>query len=340
MATIKDIADKCGVSTAAVSLVLNNKPNRFSEKTKLSILKVAKELNYNPNHMAVSLVKGKSQVIGLIIPDIKNEYFSNLAYTIETKLSPHGYKIMLGNSNNLLEKEMFYSKTFLGYQVDALIIVPASNYKSEEWKKITRLIKSSKTPIIFLDRAPSDTNFPYFVSDNELGGYIATKHLLELGHTKIGCLTGPLSLLNTKRRMEGYERALKEYGITLRQKYIIEGDFRIESGISSLDYFIKQEVTSIFSFNDMMAYGLYREALKKSINIPKDISIIGFDNNVVSTFAYPPLSTIAQPLEKMCNEAIFYLIAKLNGENLETHYKICEPELIERDSVSIINNLY
>lgn len=336
MATIKDIADKCGVSTAAVSLVLNNKPNRFSNKTKQNIIRVAKELNYFPNNMAVSLVKGKSKVIGLIIPDIKNEYFSNLAYTIETKLSPHGYNIMLGNSSNLVNKELFYSKTFLGYRVDALLIVPASRYKSREWQKIVELTETSKTPIIFLDRAPVDTNYPYFISDNEYGGYIATNHLLRLGHRKIGCLTGPLSLLNTKMRMKGYERALKEYNIKTNNKYIIEGDFKIESGVSSLEYFIKKGVSAVFSFNDMMAYGLYRKAQENKIEIPDQISIIGFDDNVVSTFAYPPLSTIAQPVEQMCNEAIDYLIASLNGEKLDFNYKICDPELIIRDSVATL----
>lgn len=332
MVTLKDIADYCNVSVTAVSLVLNNKPNRFSSETKKKIINAAKELNYSPNHVALSLVKGKSHMIGLIIPDIKNEYFSNLAFTVENSLSPHSYTMMLGNSNNEAKKDILYAKNFLGYKADGLIIVSSSNYSENEWKEMSSLLNTSQTPIVFLDRSPLENIFPFFVTNNVSGGYIATKHLLSLGHRRIGVLTGPPFLKNTQDRLLGYEMALREFDLNLDKNLLFEGNFTVESGEASFHYFITKGVSAIFSFNDMMAYGLFRSAQNTTTAIPDDLSVVGFDNNTIGTISNPSLTTISQPIDEMCFQSTQYLMSKIYNTKTTLDSKQYEPKLIIRNS--------
>lgn len=332
MVTLKEIAKICGVSTTAVSVVLNDRPNRISKSIRTKILKTAEELNYRPNQLAASLSKGQTKVIGLIIPDLRNNYFSSMVASIHDFISPLEFKIMLGNTNDDPLKDISFSESFLSYNVDGLMIVISSNHTKKTSKRLNETLINTNKPIIFLDRESTSKNFHSFISDHKLGGYFATKHLLSLGHRKIGCLTGSMKLQSARERYQGYLEALKEYQIPEDKSLSFEGDYHLESGIASLPYFLKISVTAIFSSNDMMAFGLYNSAQSMNVKIPEDLSIIGFDNNILCKFAYPTLSSISQPLDKIVKSSCQYLLNKINKLPTHENGNIFSPKLIVRNS--------
>lgn len=332
MATLKDIAKICDVSVAAVSLVLNNKPNRISKSVRTEILNTAKKLNYQPNQLAKGLSKGNLNVIGLLIPDIKNNHFANMLSEIQDLLFPANYNIMVGNSNDDAHTEMSFIRSFLSYNVDGLIIVIASNHTSSTLKELNQILSDHKTPVVFLDRDPNLENYLKFSSNNRLGGYIATKHLVSLGHKRIGCLTGPLKSKSANERYQGYLDALKESNLMDTSNLYFEGDYKIKSGIASLPYFLKLNTTAIFASNDIMAFGLYHAAQNHNLIIPKDLSIIGFDNIELSKLIYPTLTSVMQPVSRIIKEGCQSLLSMIQNKQQRAKNYTYEPELIIRNS--------
>lgn len=332
MATLKDIAEKCNVSVAAVSLVLNDKPNRISETVKKDIIATAKELNYQPNQVARSLSKGKSNIIGLIIPDIRNNHFANILAEIEELLTPSGYNIMVGNSNDEAQSDLSFLRSFVSYNVDGLIVVTASNHTEATLKEIDQILIDSKIPIVFLDRDPNIKNYSSFTTNNRLGGYLATKHLISLGHKRIGCLTGPLKSKSAYGRYQGFLDALKEFDLFETSNIYFEGDYKIESGIASFPYFLRFNATAIFSSNDIMAIGLNHAAQSHNLTIPKDLSIVGFDDIDLAKLMYPTLTTVSQPVSKIIKNGCQTLLYKIRNKSHVAETKIYDPELIIRDS--------
>lgn len=315
-ATIKDIAKATGLSITTVSLVLNNKPNRIPQATRDVVLKAANELNYRPSHIAISMVTKKTSTIGLVLPDISNLYFSELAKVIETQFHANGYNVLLGNSNDSIERDFDYLNLFFERNVDAAIIVLSTQFKEKEKNYLYNMMKDDNIPIIILDRCMNDDRFLSVTLDQKLGGYLATNYLIKLGHKKIGCITGPNCLISATSRLEGYKSALLEAGIPFDKSLVFEGDFHVNSGSKALPYLLGQNVTAVFCANDMMAIGIYRESRRYHLTLPDDLSIVGFDDIFIDEFLEPPLTTIAQPVEKIGIQAVKLILSILDGNPL------------------------
>ena len=332
--TIKDIAKLANVSITTVSRVINNKSEGVSEETRNRILQLVKELGYQPNAIARGLVTKKTKTIGLIIPDISNPFFPDLARGVEDSAHIYGYNVFLCNTDDNLEKESEYINALKEKYVDGIIFTSSSIPKHEH---IMELVKSG-IPIVIMDRRVDSEDIYGVFLDNYEGGYIATKHLIDLGHKKIGCITGPLYTKSAKERLEGYKKALVENGMDVDERLIFEGDYKINSGIIGTEKLLgnNENVTAIFACNDLMAYGAYKTIRSYGYKIPDDISIVGFDDIQLSQILEPQLTTIKQPAYDMGLTAARMLIKLVEGKKLKKKIINFKPQLIIRQSTKNI----
>ena len=329
--TIKDVATEAGVSTTAVSLVLNGKSEKISEKTRKQIFEAVEKLNYRPNHIAMSMVTKMTHTIGLVLPDISNIYFSELSKLIEQTCYENGYNILYGNTNDMAHRDIDYINIFLDRNVDAIIVI-LSNSINEHLRDIQKIIADTDTPIIIVDRMLDVELATTVLVNQKLGGYLATQHLINLGHRSIGCITGPKNLYSSNERLSGYKEALEEAGIPVQDNLIYEGNFHRESGMEALPYLLGRGVTAIFSFNDMMALGVYKQASYYNLSIPDDLSIVGYDDIFISEFLTPPLTSIEQPVKKLAEETVNQVLGAINKKNRKNDLFIFEPLLKVRGS--------
>lgn len=334
-ATIKDVAQKSGYSIATVSLVMNNKNVSIPQETRDKIWKAADELDYRPNQLAVSMITKKTNVLGLIIPDNSNLFFADLSKAIEVAARRAGYNLIYGNSNNNSKRDIEYLKMFVDRRVDGIIYAKSTALNCENDRDCIRFFQKTTTPIVAVDRVVEDGNVSSIVLDHFLGGYLAARHLLQSGHTRIGCYTGPHNLNSSQERLNGCKFAFSEFDVPFDDSLVYEGTYQIGNECSALAYFINKGATAIFAFNDIMAYGIYREARQANLSIPQDLSVIGFDDTFFSEIIQPSLTTVRQPVRQM-GECVVETLLKLiqKGGDSKRHNYMFKPELIIRDSVA------
>lgn len=308
--TIKYIAQMAGVSVTTVSKIINKKDQDISDKTKEKVLKIIEDHNYVPSALATSLVTKKTNTIGLLVPDISNAFFSELARGVEDKANCEGYNVILCNTDDDPDKEIDYLNVLKAKYVDGIIFLSAalSNHSA------VIELNLQGFPVVVLDRTLSVENIITVCLDNIAGGYVATKHLAEFSHKKIGCITGPLRNKVAKHRFDGYKKALDEMQINFNKHYVYEGNFKTESGETGANELIKAGVTAIFACNDMMAYGVYKAGQLLGIKIPQDISVVGFDDIYLSEILVPPLTSVKQPAYEMGIMSVSMLIKSIKGE--------------------------
>lgn len=340
MTTIKDIAAKTNLSTSTVSIVLNNRASRIPKDTRDMVIKAAKELNYRPNQLAVGLVTKRTKTLGLIVPDIRNTFFSNLAKGIEDEARKKGWTVLLCNSNDSHKRDLEYIKMLAGKGVDGILYSMSADSSLENFKEKFSLIQKLGINFLMIDRyldfPPTFPKIDIVSLDHFKGGYLATKHLIDLEHEKIACVTGPQHLSESNDRLKGYRQALYENNIDYDDELIIEGDYHIESGRKAIDKLIEKDFTAVFAFNDMMAFGVLKGLRAYKLSIPGDISVIGYDNIYLSEILDVALTTIHQPIEVMGKGATEYFIDIIDGKKkpLESIPRY-SPELIIRESASI-----
>lgn len=338
-ATIRDIAEKAGVSITTVSLVLNGKELRIASATKKKIIQIANELNYRPNKLAVGLITKKTNTIGFIVPDISNSFFGELAKGAENEATNSNYNIILSNTNDNPDKDLEYMNILLDRGVDGIIMVPSYTSAGENSKKCYQLMEQCQKPLVLVDRIKIGGKYTSLATDHEMGGYLATKHLIENGHQKIACITGPLGILNSRLRFLGYKKALEDHKIAFRPKYVEEGNYHVEDGEKLAINLFKQDITAIFAFNDLMAYGVYKAASRQGLRVPEDISVIGFDDLFYSGIMEVPLTTIHQPSYEMGEAAVRKIVEFLSNQNASNENVLYKPELIIRNSVKNMNQV-
>ncbi|GAP14954.1 transcriptional regulator, LacI family [Longilinea arvoryzae] len=329
--TIKDVARAAQVSITTVSHVVNN--TRFVDPaTKQRVLTALEELGYQPNSLARSLRSGVTRTIGLVVPDASNLFFADVARKIEDIGFQQGYSVILCNSDNNPGKQSRYINTLLAKQVDGVIFISSGSEPDD----LMRLVENN-IPVVVADRDVPLELADVVLLDNEQAGYDATKHLINLGHRFIACITGPNHLAPSMQRFEGYKRCLKENGIDFDPKLIEMGDFRFPSGEEAMQRLLSSSsrATAVFVLNDMMAIGAMSAAHKAGLSIPKDISIIGFDDIEIDAAITPALTTMAQPIEEMAQYAMNLLIEHLVGKKHELNQRIIlTSRLIKRDSTA------
>lgn len=330
--TIKDIAKACGLSTTAVSLVLNGKGKKISSEHTELILKIAKEMNYRPNQLAVSLVKRKTYTLGLIVPDITNIFFSELAKGIGDAGREDGYNLILCNTNDKHKLELEYVNTLADKGVDGILIAMSAESYGERGKQSIKFLKNCNIPVVIVDCFNEQTDFSSISVDNEKGAYMAVEHLISLGHTRIACVTGPTGPQANEDRFLGYKNAIRRYNIKFEENLIYEGDFRFYSGVESVEYLLPHKPTAIFCLNDLMAYGVIGGLKKHKIKIPKEMSVVGFDDVFFSDIMDIPLTTVQQPVYELGKKAVELLQDEINNKIVKKINVFLEPKLIVRSS--------
>lgn len=323
MASIRDVAKLAGVSPATVSRVINETANVDQEK-KQRVLKAIDETGFRPNELARALFKQSSKIIGVIVPNIENPFFSELAKAIEEEVYKNGYKMLLCNSNDNEEKELMNIQMLNQLKADGLIIVTNSN-------KTLKELEENSFPIVLVDREVSSMNeIAILKSDNYKGGKMATEHLIKCGCKNIVCMKGSKWISSAEQRYLGYRDTCKEYGI--KEQYI-ECEYSYEIGLRQTEKLIKQypNVDGIIASNDMVAIAAYKLLSKKGYKIPEDIQIIGFDNIRLSWLFTPEITTVAQPIAKIGKKAVEIIIQYRNGNKIEKE-NLFDVELVERQT--------
>jgi len=326
--TIKDVAKLAGVHPSTVSRVINDDP-RISEKTKKKILLIVNKLRYTPNAIARGLKTKRTFTLGILIPDITNPFFAEIARGVEDAANKNNFNVILCNTDDKLKKERTYLEILRGKRVDGLILGTA-HIKD---KSILELEKK-KFPYMLVSRNIEGLNKNCIIVDDVEGGMRATEYLIKLGHRRIAHITGPLKTRSALNRLKGYKLALKKYKIECRDELVGEGDFRIKGGYQVMKRFLKltEPPTAIFAANDLLALGAMQAVQKIKYHIPEDFCIIGFDDISLASFVHPPLTTIRQPMLEMGALAVKMLIKIIEEGEFNQRKIMLRSKLIVRES--------
>lgn len=334
MITIKDIARICNVSTTTVSRVINNKNEGVSQKTREKVIEVMNKLNYQPNSLARSMVTKKTNNIAILIPDISNPFFADLARGVEDACSANGYHLFLCNTDMDRVKEEEYIRMLRERYVDGMVI---STQNSEDFNEIFTKMLDDKYPFVFVERYSEKLpDIPGTFVDSLQGAYDATKHLIDLGHKKIVFLSGPLVSANARFRLNGYKKALHDHGLNIDKNLIREGDYKTTSGYKQVKYLFEKgfKFSAIFASNDLMAFGAYKAAKEADMKIPKDLSIIGFDNIKLPDVLEPKITSMEIPAYKMGEQAVQILLNLIKGKQLKKNKVFYHLNLVNKGSTA------
>ncbi|MCO6475080.1 MAG: LacI family DNA-binding transcriptional regulator [Phaeodactylibacter sp.] len=320
--SLKDIADVVGVSTSLVSYVLNNKgkENRVSEETAKRIREVARELNYQPNQIARSLKSQRSQSIGLIVADISNPFFSNMARTIEDEAHSRNYTVIFGSSDENSTKLKKVLDFLTTRQVDGFIIAP-----TEGCEETVRELMKNKTPFVLIDRYFESLSANYVIIDNFQASRDAVSHLLEKGYTRVGLVSYRSELIHFRNRVRGYEEALKNAGITPDAKYVKEvsyDTFETEMKKAVRELIFEDKAEAIFFCTNTLAIEGLKQIFGLGRKVPEEIDVVAFDQSIAYDFFEYFIPHISQPIKEIGQEAVRVLLEQINGEN-EGDARIC-----------------
>lgn len=331
--TISDIAKLANVSKSAVSIVLNNKTG-VSEKTRSKVLKIIEKYNYNPNQIAQSLAVRETKSIGLIIKEIDNPYFAKLMRGVYDACSQLGYSVLLGSSELSADKETEILKALISKRVDGLIISPLQSEESD-FTYLANLLNDNY-PLVVLGMI---TNYSTNIVDidNIKAAYDAVSYLIQHGHTKIAYFAGPIHSGHGQRRLEGYKQALIDHNLPIDKDYIIQVEPYTPNGYEAAKKLFSKNMelpTAIFCYNDLVAIGVINALTELGVDIPKDVSVMGFDNIDFSRYVKIPLTTIQMPAYDIGKSAANLLIKQISNSSSPLIEKlILEHKIIERDSV-------
>lgn len=312
MPNIKEIARRAKVSVATVSRALNDDP-KVTPETKKMVLKIADELNYRPNIVARNFAKKTSNIIGLILPDITDEFFSELIKGVDEVTYQHNYFTMVISSHRYLQLENTLNSILRNGLLGGLILlVPNID------RNLKQILSQTKIPFVIISGGMHTTDYDVVSVDNYQGAYDMTNYLIKkCGYKKIAHISGPGENDDAKIRVKAFKDACRENDITIPNTYLVEGDFTRDAGVrigmELLNLKNKPEV--IFAANDMMALGCYDAASKKGLSIPDDIAVVGFDNIFVSQYLNPPLTTVSAQIEDEGKKAAELLIEKIKNKN-------------------------
>ncbi|MBM7571874.1 LacI family DNA-binding transcriptional regulator [Aquibacillus albus] len=328
--TIYEVAERAGVSIATVSKVINN-TGKMRDSTRLKVMKVMKELNYSPNPMASALTGKRTGTFGLLVPDISNPFFSEIARTIEDRAHERGMSIFICSTDENEGKEKKYLELLRRKQVDGLIIASSFHNKTS-----LKELKDSQVPLVLLTQDDPSLGITSVSVDDFVGGFEATSHLLSKGHQNIVIIaeTTPSS----KMRIYGYREAHERYGLNFKEDNVIRTTASIINGKECLQQiFDKEDIpTAIFACNDLIAIGVMQGAKGRGIVIPEDLSIVGFDNTILATTTVPALTTISQPIKDMGTKVVDIIIDEIKGKNVSRERVLFLPKLIERETTAEI----
>ncbi len=324
------VARLAGVSSATVSYVINNGPRPVSAETRVRVLDAIQKLGYQPNAVARSLRRQRTTTLGVILPDTENPYFAEVTREIERVAFARGYTVIQCHSDYSLERELQFVDLFHAERAAGVIWIPTTD-SSEPALRLADL----NIPLVVLDRQIAGVNAPAVIADNLNGGSIATQHLINLGHNRIGYIGRPFDLSHSSGRTRGYLEALERNSLPVDEKLIARGGFRIEDGRLAALHLLKLEPrpTAIFAYNDFMAIGALRAAWECGLTVPSKVSIIGFDDIPQSALTCPALTTISQPKIEMGRRSCELILDLIEKKALPQQEPL-DVKLIVRESTS------
>ncbi|MEK5441500.1 MULTISPECIES: catabolite control protein A [unclassified Fredinandcohnia] len=312
--TIYDVAREANVSMATVSRVVNGNPN-VKPTTRKKVQEAIDRLGYRPNAVARGLASKKTTTVGVIIPDISNIFYSELARGIEDIATMYKYNIILSNSDQNKDKELHLLNTMLGKQVDGIVFM-SGNITGEHVEEFEK----SPVPIVLAASVESTNTVPAVTIDVEQAAYDAVTELANKGHKKIAFVTGPLNEpINGEKKLNGYKRAIEDAGLSYKEDFVIEGDYTYDSGIEGFEriHELEDKPTAVFVGTDEMALGVIHSAQDLGYSIPNDFEIISFDNTRLALMVRPQLTSVVQPMYDIGAVAMRLLTKFMNKENVE-----------------------
>jgi LacI family transcriptional regulator/LacI family repressor for deo operon, udp, cdd, tsx, nupC, and nupG len=330
MSSLTDVAKAAGVSIATVSRVISH-PDKVAHDTQTRVRKAMKELSYQPNRVARRLRQrgGRRHLLGLIIPDIQNPFFSEMARGVEDVAYANEFAVMLCNSDEDLNKESFYLDVMRAESVDGIILPPINDRDPAVVK-----MAASGMPIVTVDRSLSESTVDQVEVDNRQGAFDAVTHLIKVGHRRIGLITGRLNVSTSRERKAGYEQALAARDLAVDPNYMRIGDYKQTSGRTLADELLAlaNPPTALFVANNLMAVGAMEAIHKRKLKIPGDVAIIGFDDLPWADALDPPLSVVRQPAYEVGRAAAELLLKRLTNRNSPAAWLRLRPRLILRSS--------
>lgn len=335
-ATITDVARLADVSISTVSRVLNN-TMPVSETLVKKVLKAVKELDYQPNIMAQNLRQGSTDMIGVVIPNAASRLFIEIYKGVSKICLEHGRLIYFCDSDEDPEKEHIYTKQLIRMGVDGIIFLGAFG-----WKQTDHIEEACNkgVPVVIVNREIKMCTVDIINIDRTKGNYLATSHLIEIGHTKIGCIAILSHGGIEHEQLRGYRQAIEEAGLIYRDDLVVESNPSIAGGFEAAKLLIQREdpPTAIFCQSDNLAIGTISAANELGMKLPEDISIVGFSDYPISKYVIPPLTTIRQPMFDMGIKAATLLFERMNNKDLPQCQVIIEPTLVIRKSTATIQS--
>jgi len=328
--TIKDIAAESGLSVSTVSRALNNHPD-IHTRTKKIVNDIAEKLGYRPNIVARSLKSSQSNQIGVIVPEIRHDFFANAISGIEEVAYQYGYTVIVSQSNEDMEREKINVRSmFLNRVAGIIVSVSQTTNSSEHFAELLR----NGVRMVFFDRSCRDLDVYSVEIDDVKSAYNAVSYLIQKGHKKIYHLAGPQNLIICRERYLGFEKAMRENGIN--DFRMVEGGMHEYDGYNSMTKLLMQDdiPDALFAVNDPVALGAFRKLKEANIKIPEQVSIIGFSNNPITEMVDPSLTTVEQPSMEMGRKAAQLLIDQIEGRQIALKSKllIVDTKLIVRKS--------
>ncbi|SEF76990.1 transcriptional regulator, LacI family [Bryocella elongata] len=332
MANMQEIARMAGVSLGTVSHVLNNSA-KVRESTRKRVLEAVQLVGYQPSQLARGLRRDKTNMIGMIIPDITNPFFPAVVRGAEDVAFSNGYRLILCNTDNDHSKEIIHLNELRTYLPAGLIVIP-SNFSDLTTQ--AEYYRRAGAGVVCIDRLPKNWSGDSVTSDNEAGAYNATRHLIQLGHTRLATITGPLHLTNAAERLEGFKRAMKEAKLHLSPEYVQETSFDKQGGHAKTLVLLRliPRPTAIFAGNDMIALGALLAIREAGLRCPEEISLMGFDDLDLAETTNPSLSSVSQPGYQLGTTAARLLLDRREGDTSPAKHIVLETLLHLRNSVS------
>ena len=336
--TIKDVAKVANVSITTVSRVSNGSKG-VSAKTRRRVLNAIRKLGYSPSAMASGLKTRISKSIGIAVPDTIGDFYGDVINGIESAATENEYNLIISLNHHIIKEELEAVNFFKAKKVDGAILV--TTLDDDDY---VRSLIEGGFDIVLLDSAPRGLKVDTVKTDNFRGGYIATEYLLNLGHSAILLIRGLSCLDSSRERFNGYKRALKDKKIEYDSTFILNGDFTIDSGYTTIKKYLDEKglnFTAVFAANDQMAIGAIKALNDKGIVVPDEVSIVGFDDSYISPYIIPSLTTIKQRKEEMGRVAAELLLNRISSRDKKEktpRQVIISVELVERESAIPISS--
>lgn len=330
--TIYDVAKEAGVSIATVSNAINGK-GKISKQRREQIFRIMERLQYQPSVIASALTGKKTFTLGLLIPDISNPFFAEIARAIEDQAHQQGYSVIICSTDNNDERVERYITLLEQKSVDGIIIGTGIGNMD-----IITQLQSRSTPIAMIAREASSVAVDTVVADDFVGGMMAAQHLAQLGHRRLAVLSENLKVSSSRERIRGFKQGLADAGLAFEESDVVICEYKIDEGKRGASELLRrggeERPTAIFCCNDQLAIGALQAAKESGVRVPEELSIVGFDNTILATVTDPPLTTVAQPMEQMGKLAFNLVIESLNNKDSVKQRIVLRPELVVRRSTS------